>query len=99
MVRECNDYGEACLRLMEFGLEDELALKYFDSYIAKVDDKDLLKYLLRKPLTIPQYMTALDSAVEQRDRNWIEELINDEKFKNESNPYLNELREQANKMM
>ena len=44
-------------------------------------------------------MTALDAAVEQGDRNWIEELMNDEKFKNESNPYLNELREQANKMI
>lgn len=99
IVRYSNNYGEACLRLMDLGLENELALKYFDSYIAKVDDKDLLKYLLRKPLTIPQYMTALDAAVEQRDRNWIEGLLNDEKFKNESNPYLNELREQANKMM
>lgn len=99
MVRQRNDYGEACLRLLDFGLENVLALKYFDSYISKVDDKNLLKYLLRKPLNIPQYMTALDAAVEMRDRNWIEELINDEKFKNESNPYLNELREQANIMM
>lgn len=98
-VRERVNYGEACLRLMEFGLDNELALKYFDNYISKVDAPQLLKKLLRTPITISQYMTALDAAVGMRDKEWIKELLNNDKFKYETNAYLSELREQANKMI
>ena len=98
-VKSDGNYGEACLRLMEFGLENELALKYFDNYVSKVDDKNLLRSLLREPLTITQYMTALDAAVELKDKHWMKELMIDERFKNEQNPYLNELRKQVNKMI
>ena len=98
-VRERGNYGEACLRLMEFGLDNELALKYFDNYISKVDAPQLLKKLLRTPITISQYMTALDAAVGMRDKEWIKELLNNDKFKYETNAYLSELREQANKMI
>ena len=98
-VRECGNYGEACLRLMEFGLDDELALKYFDSYISKVDDSKLLKELLRNPVTISQYVTALDAAVSLRDKDWLKGLMQNEQFANEKSPYLSELKEKANKMI
>ena len=98
-VREHGKYGEACIRLMEFGLDDELALKYFDNYVSKLDDPKLLKELLRNPITISQYMTALDAAVRLRDKEWIKDLMNNEQFKNESSAYLSELREQANKLI
>ena len=98
-VRERGDYGEACLRLMEFGLDNELALKYFDSFISKVDNPKLLKELLRNPVTISQYMTALDAAVSLKDIDWIKGLMQNEQFVNEKSPYLSELKEQANKMI
>lgn len=98
-VKERGNFGEACMRLMELGLENEIALKYFDSYLPKVDDKNLLRELLRSPLTISQYMTALDAAVEMKDNDWIKALLSNERFKGETNAYLNELRGQANKMI
>lgn len=98
-VRERGNYGEACQRLMEFGLDNELALKYFDNYISKVNDLKLLKELIRNPITISQYMTALDAAIGLRDKDWIKDLMNNERFKNETNAYLCELKEQANKMI
>ena len=76
-----------------------MALKYFDNYISKVDAPQLLKKLLSPPITISQYMTALDAAVGMRDKEWIKELLNNDKFKYETNAYLSELREQANKMI
>lgn len=99
MARQTNNYEVACMRLKEIGLDNELVLKYFDSYVPRIEDKELLRHLLRKPRTMVQYMTALDAAVGQKDKGWIMELMNDEGFKNESNPYLNELRELANKMI
>lgn len=99
MVRESDNYVEACLRLAEYGLENELALKYFDSYISKVNDKEQLKKLLRNPNTISQYMTAFDAAVGLKDKDWIKELMNNERFKNERSAYLSELREKANKLI
>ena len=98
-VREGGSYGEACLRLMEFGLDNELALKYFDNYMPKVDDLKLLKELLGNPVSISQYMTALDTAVELKDKDWIKELMSNERFKNETSAYLNELRGLANKLI
>ncbi len=99
MVRQSDNYEAGCLRLKELGLDNELVLKYFDSYIPKVKDIELLHHLLRSPRTIVQYMTALDAAVEQKDKHWIKQLLSDERFKNDTNPFLNELKEQANKMI
>ena len=98
-VRERGNYGEACLRLMEFGLNNELALKYFDNYISKVDNPKLLKELLGNPVTISQYMTALDAAVELGDKDWIKVLMYNERFKNETSVYLSELRDRAFKLI
>ena len=99
MVKQTGDFGTACQRLLEIGLDNELALKYFDSYISKVTDKSLIKALLTNPLTMSQYMTALDTAISLRDVEWIKVLIINVKFTSESNPYLNELRDLANKMI
>lgn len=99
MVKEKNNYAEACRRLLEFGLDKDLALKYFDSYISRIDDPGMLKDLLWNPFTLSQYMTALDAAVGSRDKDWIKSLMNNEKFKNETNAFLNELKEKANKMI
>ena len=99
MVKQTGDFGTACQRLLEIGLDNELALKYFDSYISKVTDKSLIKALLTNPLTMSHYMTALDTAISLRDVEWIKVLIINVKFTSESNPYLNELRDLANKMI
>lgn len=98
-VRLSGDYGSACKRLLEIGLDNVLALKYFDNYISKVEDKLLIKDLLKNPFTISQYMTALDTAVSTGDRDWIKDLLGNEVFANEKNPFLNELKEKANKMI
>ncbi len=98
-VKQTGDYGVGCRRLLEIGLDNDLALKFFDSYIPKVAERSLLKDFLQHPLTMVQYMTALDAAVSMRDVEWIRGLIFNEKFASESNPYINELRNLANKMI
>lgn len=97
-VHLTNDYENACVKLMETGLDNELALKYFDSYISKVNNNELLKCLLKKPLTTIQYMTALDAAISTRDKDWITDILSNEQFK-KSNPYVTELEEKAKKII
>ncbi len=94
LVRDKGDYIEACKRLLEYGLDNELVLRYFDNYVSKIDDKDELRELLWKPITTPQYMTALDTAVTAKDREWVVNLLKIEEF---DNPYIRELKEQAKK--
>lgn len=98
MVKQTNNFEVACIRLKELGLENEIVLKYFDSYIPKVEDKELVKHLLRRPRTIAQYMTALDTAVNLKDKNWAMSLLQMEQFRDSTNPYLNELKKQVEKM-
>ena len=99
MVMQTNNFEMACIRLKEVGLDNELALKYFDSYISKINDKGVLKHLLSKPSTISQFMTALDAAVTDKDKVWIAELLSENKFLAVNNAYIKELLEQAKKMI
>ena len=98
MVHQTNNYEVACLRLNEIGLDNELVTKYFDSYISKVKDTELLKQLLRRPMTMVQYMTALDTAVTEKDKDWVNSLMHNELFRDLNHPYLKELIEKANKL-
>lgn len=98
-VRLTKNYGDACLRLMATGLDNELILRYFDNYISKVCDNNLLKTILKKPLTITQYMTVLDAAVTAKDKDWIIDILSNEQFQDETNPYVRELKEKAKKIM
>ena len=98
MVHQTNNYEVACLRLNEIGLNNELVTKYFDSYISKVKDTELLKQLLRRPMTMVQYMTALDTAVTEKDKDWVNSLMHNELFRDLNHPYLKELIEKANKL-
>ncbi len=100
IVRLDNNYGNACMRLKVIGLDNKLVLKYFDSYIPKVNDPNLLKVLLKKPVTIIQYMTALDAAVSVKDKKWIAELqVFKEHFQSEANPYVRDLENKAKYML
>ena len=99
MLKATNNYEVACRRLKEAGLENELVLKYFDSYISKVDDIEVLRILLEKPRTITQYMTALDAAVKGKDKEWIRTLMTYEEFQKNAPGYVQELLNQANKMI
>lgn len=98
MVMQTGNYIKACMRLLDVGLENELALKFFDNYVSKIEDKAVLKSLLDNPITISQYMTALDAAVMTKDKEWAASLLAKEQFKNVANSYVKELKEQALKM-
>lgn len=95
-VRNNGDYIEACKRLLECGLDNELVLRYFDSYVIKIDDKCALRELLWRPITMPQYMTALDTAVAAKDREWMANLLAIEEF---DSPFIRELKGQAKKLL
>lgn len=99
MVMNTNNYNLACMRLKEAGLEYELVLKYFDSYVSKVTDKKLLKRLLVNPRTSVQYMTALDTAVSSKDKEWILELLEADEFQINATSYVKELLEQAKNLI
>ena len=97
-LRQTNNYEVACMRLYDIGLDDDLALKYFDSYITRIEDKNLLRHLLGNPRTLVQYMTALDAAISDRDKEWARSLLQSNLFSEINSPYLKELREQAEKI-
>lgn len=96
MVKNNGDYLEACKRLLEYGLDNELALRYFDSYVSKIDNKGELRELLWRPITMPQYMTALDTAVAAKDKEWVVNLLALEEF---DSPFIRELKVQAKKLL
>ena len=99
MVMNTQNYDIACVRLKEAGLDHDLVLKYFDSYVSKMTDKTLLKQLLVNPMTSVQYMTALDTAVSSKDREWILTLLKFDEFQTNATPYVKELLEQAKKLI
>ena len=99
MVQENGNYEVACIRLKEAGLEKPIVLKYFDSYIPKVQDVKLLKHLLLRPSTMAQYVTALDTAVNVKDKEWIRSLLGFEAFQNDIPVYVRELLDQAKKII
>ena len=99
MVMNTQNYDRACVRLKEAGLDYELALKFFDNYISKVNDKALLKQLLVTPKTSVQYMTALDTAVSSKDKEWLLTLLKFDEFQTDATPYVKELLEQAKKLI
>lgn len=99
MAQSTNDYGAACMRLQEAGLENEFVQKYFDSYISKVSDVELLRNLLAKPRTMTQFMTALDAALNGKDKDWLKSLLTCEEYQVNAPAYVRELLEQAKKMI
>ena len=99
MVQSTNNYEVACVRLQEAGLENEVVLKYFDSYISKVSDTELLRNLLAKPRTMTQFMTALDAALNGKDKEWLKSLLACEEYQVNAPAYVKELLEQAKKMI
>lgn len=99
MVQKTGNYEVACMRLKDVGLENDIVLKYFDNYISKVRDVELLRHLLEKPRTAVQFVTALDAAVNRKDKEWIKELLALEEFQNGAPLYVKELLDQANKMI
>ena len=99
MVKLTNNYEVACMRLKEEGLDNELVMKYFDNYVSKVRDRELLKHLLKKPKTINQFMTALDAAVVDKDKEWIKTLMEENVYLANANSYIKELLEQAAKII
>lgn len=98
MAKTTKDYAEACRRLYDIGLEDELVLRYYDNYISQVDDANFLKTMLQRPMTIIQYMKALDAAIEIKDKVWIRNLLSNELFKDDRTPYILELKKKAQMM-
>lgn len=98
-VRLTKNYSAACLKLKEIGLDNNLLLKYFDSYISKIEDNKFLKIILQPPLTITQYMIALAAAVSTKDKDWVTSLLSNEQFQDEHNSYIRELKEKARKIM
>lgn len=99
MVQKTGHYEVACMRLKEAGLENPVVLKYFDSYISKVKDVELLRNLLKRPGTITQYVTALDAAINAKDKEWIMALQGYEEFQESSPAYVKEMLEQAKKII
>ena len=98
-VQVTNNYELACMRLREAGLENDLVLKYFDNYVSKVNDKELLRYLLAKPMTKTQFMTALDAAVDKKDKEWIQSLLDYKEYQADASAYVRELLVKAEKMI
>ena len=50
-------------------------------------------------MTSVQYMTALDTAVSSKDREWILTLLKFDEFQTNATPYVKELLEQAKKLI
>lgn len=98
-VRLTKNYSLACIKLKEIGLDNDLVLKYFDSYISKVEDNKLLKNMLKPPLTIIQYMVALNAAVSCKDADWITYLLSEVQIQDKSNSYVKELEDKAKKIV
>lgn len=98
-VRLTENYSLACIKLKEIGLDNDLVLKYFDSYISKVEDNKLLKNMLKPPLTIIQYMVALNAAVSCKDADWITYLLSEVQIQAKSNSYVKELEDKAKKIV
>ena len=44
-------------------------------------------------------MTVLDAAVTAKDKDWIIDILSNEQFQDETNPYVRELKEKAKKIM
>lgn len=99
MVMNTQNYDLACVRLKGTGLDNELVLKYFDNYISKVNDKALLKKLIIEPRTSVQYLTALDTAVSNKDKEWTLALLKLVEFQTNTSPYVKELLKQAKKLI
>jgi predicted phosphodiesterase len=99
LVKKTGNYEEACDRLFNIGFDNDMVLKYFDSYVSMINDVNVLKRLLQNPVTLPQYMTALDAAVSCKDSKWLKRLLNNEKYKDEKYPLVVELRRRAQQMV
>ena len=99
MVKNSGNYEEACERLLGLGLENEIVLKYFDSYVSMIGNTLTLKRLLANPVSVTQYMVALDSAVINKDVEWIKRLLEIDCFKDCTELYVRDLRAKAFKIL
>lgn len=92
------DYINACIKLKDLGLKNPVVSKCVDSYIKEIDDYDFLISYIGEPNSVPQCLAILNSAIELKNKDVLNTVLNYPYVLKCDISYIIELKKQATEL-
>ncbi|MCQ2351591.1 MAG: metallophosphoesterase [Paludibacteraceae bacterium] len=93
-VRSTGDYYSGCLTLKKEGLRDEYFCKYFDEYLQKLSNEEIINIVGDTPISEVQYICVLNANVELKNTDAVKLLLS-ERFERFNSAQVEECKKSA----